>query len=647
MTNNLISLCMIVKNEEKTLERCLSSVYRYLDEIIIVDTGSTDRTIEIAKRYTDHIYHFTWVNDFSVARNESLKYATSKWILYMDADDYMEEKDIASLRELLSELIPQPDLVYQIPYTSLLSNQATGPMNITPAIRVFPNHMDLQFHRPIHEQLQSERGIPLRAADIKIPIYHTGYTPTEMEEKKKHERNLSIFNELKETTGFNAYDYFTLGNQYLVMKEYDKALNAYQSSLDTTSSRNVWLKPLLLSMLETLIKQGKFIEAWTFTETQMEPCLEYSDARCIIGTVLHALGFWEKSKIEFLTAIDLAEKRLNNKQDPYILSPEYSMVIPLKYLANIYERESNISQSTYYFTKYIMVNPQDIEALSKLVELLSLSGSVETTTSLLEQLLEVGTDALKAATLTKISLSLGDRELTSYYIKKYDILNHLAPYDRLRYYLLFNNKIDFERELALCTPSHKEHPSFIKHLLLGAIVWNEADWSNTFSIDPEHESYPYWSITTNIINNQYNKQDPNSIAVYYDVLTELYTLQQDSAYDQLIDLLSTPELINQIASYFYTKHHYEIAEQYHSYLIENNELNTDNSIRLAFKNLGQGNIQDTLMFLEYTLTLKPKSKDIYILYCTLCNDPTAREEKKNKLLQIAPEYNSLSLFHTF
>ena len=84
-----ISLCMIVKNEEAFLEQCLKSIKDYVDEIIIVDTGSTDRTVEIAERFTDKIYFHAWENSFSKARNQSLAYATGDWIFIMDADEEM------------------------------------------------------------------------------------------------------------------------------------------------------------------------------------------------------------------------------------------------------------------------------------------------------------------------------------------------------------------------------------------------------------------------------------------------------------------------------------------------------------------------------------------------------------------------------
>ncbi len=106
-----ISLCMIVKNEEELLARCLDCVKDIVDEINIVDTGSTDKTVEIAKQYTDRVFYFEWINNFAAARNESFKYATKDYILYLDADDVITEENQKKLMELKKTLDPSVDSV--------------------------------------------------------------------------------------------------------------------------------------------------------------------------------------------------------------------------------------------------------------------------------------------------------------------------------------------------------------------------------------------------------------------------------------------------------------------------------------------------------------------------------------------------------
>ncbi len=116
-----ISLCMIVKNEEKVLGRCLDSIVDLMDEIIIVDTGSTDRTKEIAKKYTEHIYDFEWINDFSAARNFSFSKATKDYIYAADADEVLDEENRGKFRQLKEAMLPEIEIV-QMRYCNQLSH---------------------------------------------------------------------------------------------------------------------------------------------------------------------------------------------------------------------------------------------------------------------------------------------------------------------------------------------------------------------------------------------------------------------------------------------------------------------------------------------------------------------------------------------
>ena len=122
-----LTFCIIVKNEEKNLPRCLASVKNVVDEIVVLDTGSTDRTPEIAQEFGAKVHYFEWCNDFAAARNESLKYVTGDWVLVLDADEYLSPKiaphirqAIQSDRYILINLIREEIGAQQSPY-SLIS----------------------------------------------------------------------------------------------------------------------------------------------------------------------------------------------------------------------------------------------------------------------------------------------------------------------------------------------------------------------------------------------------------------------------------------------------------------------------------------------------------------------------------------------
>ena len=109
-----ISLCMIVKNEELVLERCLESLKGLMDEIIIVDTGSSDRTKEIAKRYTRQVYDYTWEDDFSKARNYALSFATCDYIYVADADEVLDEENRKKFLQVKEVLLPEIEIVQML-----------------------------------------------------------------------------------------------------------------------------------------------------------------------------------------------------------------------------------------------------------------------------------------------------------------------------------------------------------------------------------------------------------------------------------------------------------------------------------------------------------------------------------------------------
>lgn len=99
-----VSVCMIAKNEDNHIEECLKRLRPCKFEVVVVDTGSVDRTIEIAQKYTDKVFHFAWCEDFSAARNFSIQQASNDWVLVIDCDEYLENVNLAELEEALEEM---------------------------------------------------------------------------------------------------------------------------------------------------------------------------------------------------------------------------------------------------------------------------------------------------------------------------------------------------------------------------------------------------------------------------------------------------------------------------------------------------------------------------------------------------------------
>lgn len=194
-----ISACLIVKNEEKYLDRCLNSIYKYVDEIIVTDTGSTDSTIKIAKKYTNNIYNFEWINDFSLARNFCETQAIGDYILWIDADEYFDKENISRLKNNLKN-ISNSVLFIHIFIINLVSGKY---YNTEEKLRIVKNNNWSKWIWKTHEIIDyysNNQSTTMTLSDISF--YHT-YTPKwkkwydinsyiELFDKDKNNSNLAL-----------------------------------------------------------------------------------------------------------------------------------------------------------------------------------------------------------------------------------------------------------------------------------------------------------------------------------------------------------------------------------------------------------------------------------------------------------------------
>lgn len=150
-----ISVCMIVKNEEKTLAKCLNSLAGIPDEIIIVDTGSTDKTKKIAGDYTDKIFDFTWVDDFAAARNFSLEKATCEYVYVADADEMLDAENLARFRQLKQAMLPEVEVV-EMAYFHKNEHTTTSNFEVEYRPKLFRRLRAFRYIDPLHEVLRTD-----------------------------------------------------------------------------------------------------------------------------------------------------------------------------------------------------------------------------------------------------------------------------------------------------------------------------------------------------------------------------------------------------------------------------------------------------------------------------------------------------------
>ncbi len=261
-----ISQCMIVKNEEKNIERALSWGRSLMWEQIVVDTGSTDRTVELAEKLGAKVFSFPWIDDFSAAKNFAIEQAQGDWIAFLDADEYMTPEDAAKLSQVLNE---QEEKRFDGISTGWQQLDDEGRIFASGTqIRFFRNQPDIRYRRRIHEQLESKTGRELKIGDVvaSLSIFHTGYQGLAGKAKSSRNRRL-ILEELEE----NPQDYEMMGylgdeclgdgEQAEAQQWYRRAVKAMPSRLPESDQRSaVTYSRLLLILTEQEQASGKDVE---------------------------------------------------------------------------------------------------------------------------------------------------------------------------------------------------------------------------------------------------------------------------------------------------------------------------------------------------------------------------------------------------
>ncbi len=214
---------MIVKNEEKYLHGCLDSVKGIVQQIVIVDTGSSDSTLSIAKESDADIFHFDWINDFSAARNFALSKSTGDWILYLDADERLSPESVNEVIQVTKSsgkigvncFVKSPD-------------DEANHENIIYYPRLFRNNSNIRFTGSVHEQIISSlNSNDYKILDSTIEILHLGYNVSKDKKKEKAERNLRLLlNDQNKQPSF--YTLFQLAQTYNVLEQFDESTKIFR-----------------------------------------------------------------------------------------------------------------------------------------------------------------------------------------------------------------------------------------------------------------------------------------------------------------------------------------------------------------------------------------------------------------------------------
>ncbi len=304
-TPQRISLCMIVRDEEEHLARCLASVQGVVDEIVIVDTGSVDRTVEIAESFGATILHEEWHGDFATPRNTSIDAATGEWILILDADE--ELIDGARLRELLHE----EDIEgYCLREVNFIGEELGVESVVNSAFRLFRNRPAYRYSGALHEQIMGKvdpvGGVCTRF--VGIEIHHYGYLEPTSRAKEKTDRNMAIVMDEVALKPTDSFTLFNAGVEFQRIGDHDTALGYFRRSFNELASLKAYYASLLLrNIVASLHSLERWDEALDVLADALQAYPDFTDLHYLQGQIHTGRREYRAAVKSFRRAIELGD----------------------------------------------------------------------------------------------------------------------------------------------------------------------------------------------------------------------------------------------------------------------------------------------------------------------------------------------------
>jgi glycosyltransferase involved in cell wall biosynthesis len=271
-----LALVMIVRDEARCIARCLRSAKPFVDEMIVLDTGSGDDTAAIAAQLGARVYHFGWTGDFSAARNAALDYSSAEWNLVLDADEWIDAA--AGAGSLQAALNGSEPFIGLLPVASEFDLQGRVEVAVSWIPRMLPRQV--RYQGTIHEQPVSK----LPRCRIQLPIMHDGYRQHGLAQKKG--RNEALLLRALEQTPADPYLLYQLGKNYEVYEDYDNAVVRYQAALQCSGPEDTFRHDLVVRAIFALKKAQQHDAAIALSETEMPNWQHSPDFFFVLGDLL-------------------------------------------------------------------------------------------------------------------------------------------------------------------------------------------------------------------------------------------------------------------------------------------------------------------------------------------------------------------------
>ena len=295
-----ISVCMIVKNEEDHIEECLKRLRPCRFELVVVDTGSTDRTMELAAQYTSNLYQFSWCDDFSAARNYSISKASNDWVLVIDCDEYLENVHLLNLEAAMKD---NPEGLGEILRNNPYQIQGNRSIMSDRIGRLF-NRRIYHYEGTIHEQVSRMDKQEPQTFELPLTVYHEGYV-TESGKRRRAARNLEMLLNDLPRKGMNPYICYQLGQNYIQLNDTEKAIESFEQGLELHAGRESSLGRNLVEAYGYALLESGHMENSLSLERYYDTYREHADYIFLMGLVYQANGMLDKAYAEFEKALTL------------------------------------------------------------------------------------------------------------------------------------------------------------------------------------------------------------------------------------------------------------------------------------------------------------------------------------------------------
>lgn len=314
-----LSLCMICRDNENTIRPCLESIRPWVDEMVVVDTGSTDATPSIAEELGARLFHFPWCDDFAAARNESLRHARGEWIFWMDSDDTIPQECGQKLRNVAFGNHPATTLGYVIQVHC--PGERDGDLTVVDHVKMFRNHPQIRFEFRIHEQvLMSIRRLGGDVGWTDAYVVHTGADRSAEGRQRKYERDLKILADEIADRPEHPFVLFNLGMTYADMDDHESAVDYLRKCVAVSDVGESHVRKAYALLIASLDRLQRGDAAYEICRKGL--ALFPDDVELLFrkGILSHSMGRHDEAEKSYLAAIQCRSSQHFASVDPAVAS---------------------------------------------------------------------------------------------------------------------------------------------------------------------------------------------------------------------------------------------------------------------------------------------------------------------------------------